>query len=172
MKCLQHIDKHQRIQETPIYSLCCCYCSVVKSCLTLCDPLYSVIHYLLEFAQIHIHWGGHAILTISSSTILFSFCLQSFSASCTNYPDLTNVNILSYMLQTSFPLKHLIVQLWLDARHTLFFFLILQKDQTQPNFRVPGFFWRERGVKLCSLWEPSSLTRDCNQALSHKSAES
>ena len=36
--------------------------SVAKSCLTLCDPIYCnmsgfpVLHYLLEFAQIHVRW--------------------------------------------------------------------------------------------------------------------
>ena len=40
-------------------SLCCC--SVTKSCLTLCNPLdcgmplSSVLHYLPEFTQIHVH---------------------------------------------------------------------------------------------------------------------
>ena len=39
----------------------CCYYSVSKSCLTLCDPMdcstsgFPVLHYLLEFAQIHVH---------------------------------------------------------------------------------------------------------------------
>ena len=39
----------------------CCCCSVAKSCLTLCDPMdygtpgFSVPHYFLEFAQIHVH---------------------------------------------------------------------------------------------------------------------
>ena len=40
---------------------CCFYCSVAKLCLTLCNPVdcsmsgFSVLHYLLEFAQIHIY---------------------------------------------------------------------------------------------------------------------
>ena len=40
-------------------------CYVCESCLTLCDPMgyrtpgSSVLHYLLEFAQIHIHWIGN-----------------------------------------------------------------------------------------------------------------
>ena len=40
---------------------CCCY-SVAKSCLTLCNstdcsmPASSVLRYLPEFAQIHVHW--------------------------------------------------------------------------------------------------------------------
>ena len=42
-------------------------CSVTKLCLTLCDPMgcstpgLSVFHYLLEFAQTHVHWGGDDI---------------------------------------------------------------------------------------------------------------
>ena len=43
-------------------TICCCCRSVAKSCLTLCDPVdcstpgFLVLHYLLEFAQIHVHW--------------------------------------------------------------------------------------------------------------------
>ena len=46
-------------------SLCCC--SVTKLCLTLCElvdcstPGSSVLHYLLEFAQTHVHRAGDAI---------------------------------------------------------------------------------------------------------------
>ena len=42
-------------------TISCCYCSVLKSCLTLCDPLgssrpgFPALHYLLEFAETHIH---------------------------------------------------------------------------------------------------------------------
>ena len=49
-------------------SCCCCHCcSVAKSRLTLCNPMdcsklgSSVLHYLLEFAQIHVHWVGNVI---------------------------------------------------------------------------------------------------------------
>ena len=44
-----------------------CCCSVAQSCLTLCDPVdcstpgSSVLHYLLELAQTHVHWVGDAI---------------------------------------------------------------------------------------------------------------
>ena len=47
------------------YGYCCC--SVAKSCPTLCNPMdcsttgFPVLHYLQEFAQIHIHWVGDAI---------------------------------------------------------------------------------------------------------------
>ena len=50
----------------PSLSTCCC-CSVTKSCLTLCDlmdcsmPGSSVLHYLWEFAQTHIHWVSDVI---------------------------------------------------------------------------------------------------------------
>jgi len=39
----------------------CCCCSVVQSCLTLCDstgcsmPGFLVLHHLPEFAQTHVH---------------------------------------------------------------------------------------------------------------------
>ena len=66
---------------------------------TLCDaadcstPGSPVLHYLLEFAQIHVHWVSAGVCsdscplswwcppTISFSVALFSFCLQSFPAS-------------------------------------------------------------------------------------------
>ena len=43
------------------------FCSVTKWCPTLCDPMdcsvpgLSVPHYLLEFAQVHVHWISDAI---------------------------------------------------------------------------------------------------------------
>ena len=49
-----------------------CYCSINKLCLTLWDPMdcstpgFPVLHYLLEFAQTHVHWihepSNHLIL--------------------------------------------------------------------------------------------------------------
>ena len=44
-----------------------CCCSVAKLCLILWDPMdcntpgFPVLHYLPEFAQVHIHWVGDAI---------------------------------------------------------------------------------------------------------------
>jgi len=46
---------------------CCCCCSVAQSCPTLCGPMdcstpgSSALHYLLEFAQIHVHWVSDTI---------------------------------------------------------------------------------------------------------------
>ena len=44
-------------------------------------PGVPVLHYLLEFAQTHVHCVGNAIQPISFSVILFFSCLQSFTAS-------------------------------------------------------------------------------------------
>ena len=50
---------------------------------TLCDPMdcsragSSNLHYLLEFAWIHVHWVGDADISTSVST--FCFCIQSTS---------------------------------------------------------------------------------------------
>ena len=55
-----------RMQRCPVHSICY-YCSVTKSCLTLCDPMdYSmpgcpVHHQLPEFTQTHVYWVGDAI---------------------------------------------------------------------------------------------------------------
>ena len=52
------------VEQQHGYTSCC---SVAKLCLTLCDlidcstPCFPVLHYLPEFAQIHIHWAGDAI---------------------------------------------------------------------------------------------------------------
>ena len=63
-----------------------CSCSVTKLCLTLCDlmdcsmPDFPVLHYLLEFTQIHVHWVDDGIQP-SHFLTLFSSCPQSFPAS-------------------------------------------------------------------------------------------
>ena len=44
-----------------------CYCSVAKSCLTLCHPMdcsmpgFPALHHLLKFAHIQVHWVGNSI---------------------------------------------------------------------------------------------------------------
>ena len=45
-----------------VLTMNCCYPSVVKSCLTLCDPMdcstsgFPVLHFLSDFAQTLVHW--------------------------------------------------------------------------------------------------------------------
>ena len=46
---------------------CCCCCWVTELCPAVCDPMdcsmpgFPVFYYLLEFAQIHVHWVSDAI---------------------------------------------------------------------------------------------------------------
>jgi len=70
-RCIHFCD-HYHNQDTESsyqpekFSLPCC-CSVAKLYLTLCDPMscsipgFRVLHYLLEFAQTHVHWISDAI---------------------------------------------------------------------------------------------------------------
>ena len=67
-------------------------CSVARSCPTPCDPMdcntpgFPALHYLLEFAETHVHWVGDAIqpheLSTCSNSVpchylwLVSFCIQ------------------------------------------------------------------------------------------------
>ena len=68
------------------YKLCMHCCSFIKFRLTLCNPTdtsmsgFSVLHYLLESAQTHVHWVGDAIQPSHALVIPFSY-LQSFPAS-------------------------------------------------------------------------------------------
>ena len=74
-------------QATTIHFLSCC--SVAKSCPTLCSPMdcstpgFSVLHYLPEFAQTHVHWSIESMMSsnILSFVIPFSSCPQSFPES-------------------------------------------------------------------------------------------
>ena len=52
-------------------------CSVAKLCPALCNPVkcpmlgFPVLHYLLQFAQIHVHWVGDAIQLSHPLSILW-----------------------------------------------------------------------------------------------------
>ena len=48
---------------------------------TACQPSLSVLHFILEFAQILVHWVSDAIQTSQSLSLPFSSCSQSFPAS-------------------------------------------------------------------------------------------
>ena len=68
------------IESEFLVEICCC--SVTKSCLTLFDatdrstPGSSILHCLLEFAKIRVHWTGDAI---PPSHPLSSPCLPAFN---------------------------------------------------------------------------------------------
>ena len=77
------VNASENHYEIPSHTHCCC--SVTQSFLTFCDPMdfstpgFPVLHYLLEFAQTHVHWVGDAIQ--SSHPLLPLLLLQSCSAS-------------------------------------------------------------------------------------------
>ena len=62
----------------------CCFCPVTQSCPTLCDPTdcsmpaFPVLHYLLGFAQMHVHWVNDAIQPSHSQYI--SYQLKSMNS--------------------------------------------------------------------------------------------
>ena len=63
---ISHIFSAQETTKLRKKLFSCC-CSVAKSCPTLCNPMdcsileFPVLHYLLEFAQVHVHGVGDAI---------------------------------------------------------------------------------------------------------------
>ena len=48
---LEDVFTVERELTNVVKQLCCCCCSVAELCLPLCDS--SILHYLLEFAQIY-----------------------------------------------------------------------------------------------------------------------
>ena len=95
---LKHPPPHWRtwtpVRESQRRLGCCC--SVTKLYPTLCDPMgcsmpdFPVLHYLLEFARTHVHWGGDCHPTISSSVKekvrQAIFCHQHPKWSCSSSP--------------------------------------------------------------------------------------
>ena len=99
----------------------CCCCTVGKLCPTLWDPIdcstpgYSVLHYLTEFAQTHVHWFGdaiqpsHSLLSPSSPSLSLSqyqsFPMsQLFSSGGQSIGALVSASVLPMNIQGWFPL--------------------------------------------------------------------
>ena len=99
-----------------IFFACCC-CFVTQSCPTPCDlmgcsmPGFLVLHYLLEFAQTHVHWVGDAIqpphplsspsslaLNLSQPQGLFQWVNSSQSIGAS-----TSASVLQWMFKVDFP---------------------------------------------------------------------
>ena len=81
------IGKHWATREVPLESFFISpRCSAAKLCLIICDPMdlsmpvFSIFHYLPEFAQTHAHWIGDAIQPFHPQPPT-SPCSQSFPAS-------------------------------------------------------------------------------------------
>ena len=64
-------NRYRKRYSTSLIVCCCCH-SVAKLCLTFCNPMECsmpnspVLHYLSEFAQIHVHWVKDAISILPS----------------------------------------------------------------------------------------------------------
>ena len=75
------------VEDLVLYMYAFSCCSVTKSCRTRCDsmdcstPGFLVLHYLLEFAQTHVHWFSDVIQPSHRLLPPFSSCPQSFPAS-------------------------------------------------------------------------------------------
>ena len=81
IRCSSKLDEqgmHSGINITRFFCYCC---SVVQSCLTLCDPTdcstlgFPVLHHLPELAQTPVHWVGDAVQpsrSLSSPLLLLS----------------------------------------------------------------------------------------------------
>ena len=56
----------------------CCCCSAAQLCPTLCAPMdcsvpgFPVLHYLLEFAQTHVHWVSDTLSSFLSLELMFA----------------------------------------------------------------------------------------------------
>ena len=137
-------------------------CSVALLCLTLCDsmdfstPGFPVLHYLLEFAQTHVHWVGDAIQPshplLPSSPLAFNLS-QVFSnklALCIRKPKYWSF---SFSISPSNAYSGLIFfrMDWLD---------ILEVQRTlrsllqHPSLKA-SIFWPSI-LDLCSEWNSTS----------------
>ena len=86
----QRIIFNTKIREKMPNIIRHCFCSVTKVCPTLCNPMdcsmpgFPILHYLLEFAQTHVHWVGdairppHPLLSSSPPTLNFFPASGSF----------------------------------------------------------------------------------------------
>ena len=79
-KCCERFSRKSQECSTSTNSCqrCCCF-SVAQSCLTLCHPMdcsmpgSSLLHHLMEFAQIRVHWLGWCCPSLlSPSPLAFS----------------------------------------------------------------------------------------------------
>ena len=105
------------------FFFCCyCFCSVIKSCSTLWDPVEystpdsSFLHHLLQFAEIRVYWVGYAIqpphpfcslLLLPSifPSIRFSPMSWLFTLSGQSIGNSASASVLPMNIQDRFPLR-------------------------------------------------------------------
>ena len=84
-----HGEPNFHMRCVSVVSCLTCCCSVAKCCLSLCDPMdccmpgFPVLHYCLEFAQTHVHWGGD---DIQPSHPLLSYSPPALNLSNESFP--------------------------------------------------------------------------------------
>ena len=150
----------------------CCYCSIAKSCPTLCHPMscsmlgFCVLHYLPEFAQIHVHWVGDAIQPshplLPSSPFAFSLAQNQgllqwvFTSGGQSIGASASASVLPMNIQDWFPLRLTgLISLLSKELSRTFSSITIQRYQffgTQPSLRP----------KLTSIhdyWKTITLTR-------------
>ena len=164
-------------------SECCFCCSVIHLCLTLCDPMdcstpgFLVLHYLPEFAQIHVHWVSDAIPPSHLLSPHFSFCLQSFPASGSfpmsqlftsggqSFIASALASVFQVSIQGWFPLGLTgLISLQFKGLSKVFSSIIIQKHQffgTQPLYD-PSFtpvcdYWKNHSSDYMNLFQLSDI---------------
>ena len=137
-------------------------CSVAKSRLSLCGPMdcstpgSPVFHYLMEFAQILVHWFSQwYCLTISSSAAPSSFCLQYFpinwffTSGWHNIGTLTSASVLLISIQGWVPLGFTGLISLLSKRFLrVFSNITIQKHQF---FGTQSSLWSNSHFCICLL---------------------
>ena len=148
----------------------CCCCSEVQPCLTFCDPMecntpvFPVLHYLLKFAQIQVHWISDAIQPSYPLSLLLlpsifptirvfpnelAFCIRwpkcwSFSFSTSPSNEYSGLNSLIFI----FFLDYFSI-LYLIDNSNFFFFIVISK-LSSPNF-ILKYFWLHSVICLFIL---------------------
>ena len=95
-------------------------CSVTQLCLTLCDPrdgsmpCFSVLHYLPEFVQIHVHWVNDAIQSshLCCPLLLLPSIFPSISVICLAASHFLSVTVPLYLRESKPSFRASLVVLW------------------------------------------------------------
>ena len=156
---------------------CCCtaetnttlksnYCSVPKSCPTLCDPMncsspgFPVLHYHPEFVQTHVHWVSNAIqpphplsspsplaLNLSQHQSLFQQVFSKASASASVLP----MNIQGWL-----PLG--LTGFDLPAVQGIFKSLLQHHSSKASILHCSAFFMVQLSHPFITIWKTLALT--------------
>ena len=109
-------EKSRQNQEIT-FTFCFC-CSVAKLCPTLCDPMdnsmpgFPVLHYLLKFAQTHIHWVRDAIQPSHLSPLLL---LPLIFPSIRVFPSESALHQVADVFKLQHPWIFRVDFLWIDS---------------------------------------------------------